>query len=234
VYSGAGHEHARTTSAVEATRGEVLFASEGRLVDTVYSAACGGFTENNEAIWSMQPEASLRGHLDATGDLLHALTRFAGGLRREADVVAFLGTPAATFCRVASVERGQRYRWQVRRSAGELTRLIATEHPEIGTVRDLKAVERGVSGRIRVLRIVGDRGEVRVQGDMHIRTLLGGLKSTLFVVTRDGGDFVLNGGGWGHGVGMCQTGAIGMAERGSGYREILGHYYRGSRLRKLY
>ncbi|HEY3357187.1 MAG TPA: SpoIID/LytB domain-containing protein [Polyangia bacterium] len=236
VYSGAGHEHPRTTQAVEATRGEVLFQpGEGGLVDTVYSAACGGFTEHNESIWNMRPEPTLRGHLDAEGDALKTLTRFAGGLRTDGDVAAWLATPAAAFCKIASLERGQRYRWKARRSPAELTRLVAAEHPEIGVVTSLVADERGVSGRIRSLRIVGQRGEATVRGDFHIRTLLGGLKSALFTVSRDpGGDFVFSGAGWGHGVGMCQTGAIGMAERGHSYREILGHYYRGSRLRKLY
>jgi SpoIID/LytB domain protein len=234
VYSGAGHEHPRTTQAVEATRGEVLFAGEGRLVDTFYSAACGGFTEDNDAIWNMRPAATLRGHLDATGELLKGLARFAGGLRTDAGVAAFVATPAASYCKLASVERGQRHRWTVRRSVSEVTRMIAAEHPGVGTVRDLVPLERGVSGRMRALRIVGDRGEVTVRGDMAIRTLLGGLKSTLVAFAREGDTFVLSGAGWGHGVGLCQTGAIGMAERGRSYREILSHYYLGSRLRRLY
>jgi stage II sporulation protein D len=234
VYSGAGHEHARTTSAVGATRGEVLFAEAGRLVDTVYSAACGGFSEDNDAIWNMRPDRTLRGHLDATGETLKALARFAGGLRSERDVAAFLASPAPAFCRAASTERGQRYRWKVRRSAAELSRLIAAEYPVVGNVRELKPLERGVSGRIRALRIVGDRGEATVRGDFHIRTVLGGLKSTMFVVAKTGDEFVFSGGGFGHGVGMCQTGAIGMAEQGLSYRDILAHYYPGSRLRKLY
>jgi stage II sporulation protein D len=239
VYSGAGHEHPRTTAAVAATRGVVLFApGEGRLVDTVYSACCGGFTEHNDQVWNMRPESSLRGHLDATGALLAPLQRFAAGLRNERLLGAFLTTAAPTYCKLSSMERGQRYRWKARRTAAELTRIIGAEYPEVGAVRGLTPLERGVSGRVRALRIVGKRGEVTVRGDMRIRTLLGALKSAMFVVTPHDGaagrEFLFTGGGWGHGVGMCQTGAIGMAERGMTYRQILQHYYLGSRPRKLY
>jgi stage II sporulation protein D len=239
VYSGAGHEHPRTTAAVEATRGVVLFGpGEGRLVDTVYSACCGGFSEHNDQIWNMRPESTLRGHLDATGELQRALQRFAGGLRTEEAVTAFLQATAPTYCKLSSGERGQRYRWKARRSTAEITRAVNAAYPHVGTVRDLQIGERGVSGRVRSLRIVGERSEITARGDFHIRTLLGGLKSALFVMTATdaagGREYTFTGGGWGHGVGMCQTGAIGMAEKGKKYQEILQHYYQGSRPRKLY
>ena len=85
-----------------------------------------------------------------------------------------------------------------------------------------------------VLAITGDKGSVEVSGDLHIRRLLGGLKSTLFEVKRDGAMFVFHGAGFGHGVGMCQLGAIGMAEAGRSDDKILAHYYRGTHLHKLY
>ena len=94
--------------------------------------------------------------------------------------------------------------------------------------------QRGVSGRIGTLAIQGDRGSVEVSGDLYIRRLLGGLKSTLFEVTRDGDAFVFRGAGFGHGVGMCQMGAMGMAHAGKTHAQILAHYYRGTHLHKLY
>jgi stage II sporulation protein D len=235
VYSGAGHEHPRTTAAVEATRGVVLFGpGEGRLVDTVYSACCGGHTEHNDLVWNMRPESTLRGHLDATGEMESALKRFAGGLRTDEAVTAFLQATSPTYCKVSSGERGQRYRWKARRTTAEITKAVSASYPSLGTVRDLQPGERGVSGRVRSLRIVGEKGEITARGDFHIRTLLGGLKSALFVMTKQDGEYLFTGGGWGHGVGMCQTGAIGMAERGKSYQELLQHYYLGSRPRKLY
>ena len=101
-------------------------------------------------------------------------------------------------------------------------------------MRRLIARQRGVSGRIGVLAIEGDKGRVEVSGDLHIRRLLGGLKSTLFEVSRQGDGFVIRGAGFGHGVGMCQMGAMGMAAAGRRSAQILAHYYRGSHLHRLY
>ena len=106
--------------------------------------------------------------------------------------------------------------------------------PEIGRVKTLIPKQRGVSGRIQILTITGDKASVDVAGDLKIRRLLGGLKSTLFDVKRDGNTFVFQGAGFGHGVGMCQLGAIGMAEANKTNEQILGHYYRGTHLHRLY
>ena len=78
------------------------------------------------------------------------------------------------------------------------------------------------------------QGTAQIGGELTIRRLFGGLKSSLFVVRRDGDAWSFDGAGFGHGVGMCQTGAIGMAEAGYKYPQILEHYYRGSKIRKLY
>jgi SpoIID/LytB domain protein len=91
-----------------------------------------------------------------------------------------------------------------------------------------------------VLRVSGERGSKLVRGELTIRRLLGGLRSSMFLVAPVAGPdgkpaaFRFTGGGWGHGVGMCQTGATGMAAAGKTYQEILGHYYAGSRLVTLY
>ena len=77
-------------------------------------------------------------------------------------------------------------------------------------------------------------GTAEVSGDLKIRRLLGGLKSTLFEVSREGDAFVFHGAGFGHGVGMCQMGAMGMASAGKAHAQILGHYYRGTHLHRLY
>jgi SpoIID/LytB domain protein len=84
------------------------------------------------------------------------------------------------------------------------------------------------------LQIKGEKGSIELTGDLKSRRLLGGLKSTLFEVERDGARFVFRGAGFGHGVGMCQMGAIGMANGGKTHAQILGHYYRGTRVHRLY
>lgn len=237
VYAGAGKEAARATEAVRTTRGEVLFrADEDDLADAYYSASAGGFTENNDTIWGENgPDPILRGHLDAPPETAAAV-RFARGLGTDELLRAFLTSGPETWAGRSSYNR-DRYRWTVKRSAAELDRILAPLG--VGAVQELLLGERGVSGRLRQVTVRGARGERVVRGDLKIRQTLGNLRSAMFVldVRREGGrpvEWTFSGAGFGHGVGMCQTGAIGMGEAGKDYRAILGHYYRGSRVVALY
>ena len=224
VYGGAGKEDARTTKAIEKTRGMVLLRDGGGLVDIRYSATCGGHSEDNEAIWGGDPDPSLRGRRDDPK----------GGMSKVTSIDAFLAEdPKSFWC--GRVEKSRnRFRWTEKIDANDLTARVSTEYPEVGRIKTLTPKQRGVSGRIQILTIAGDKASVDVAGDLKIRRLLGGLKSTLFDVKRDGNTFVFNGAGFGHGVGMCQLGAIGMAEAGKAHAQILEHYYRGTHLHKLY
>jgi SpoIID/LytB domain protein len=226
VYAGAGKEDPRTTRAVEKTRGLVLLRDGGGLVDIRYSASCGGHTEDNDAIWGGDPDPSLRGRADTPKAEATRVT--------EDNLDAFLSTdPHDSWC--GRVEHARsKVRWTEKLSLDDLSARVATEYPEIGRVKALAAKQRGVSGRIEILTITGDKGMIDVTGDLHIRRLLGGLKSTLFAIHKDGSAIVLRGAGFGHGVGMCQLGAIGMAEAGKLHDAILAHYYRGTHLHKLY
>jgi SpoIID/LytB domain protein len=228
VYAGAGKEDPRTTRAIEATRGMVLVRDGGGLVDVRYSASCGGHGEDNDAIWGGEADPSLRGRPDGGGGGNGAMSRIT-----DDNIGAFLDGDRDAWCNQPRLGKA-RFRWTERVSAAELTARVATEHPEIGRVQRLVARQRGSSGRIGVLAIEGDKGKVEIAGDLHIRRLLGGLKSTLFEVARQGDAFVFRGAGFGHGVGMCQMGAIGMASAGRSHTQILGHYYRGSHLHRLY
>jgi stage II sporulation protein D len=236
VYAGAGHEHPRATRAVSKTRGRVLVRADGTLVDARYSASCGGHGEHNHNIWQLKPDPALHGHLDMASSAESA--PFRNGITNE-NIDAFLRSPAdAAYCGMTRYSKG-RYRWTERLDAEELTRRVAEHHPKVGRVRALEPVERGVSGRILALRIRGDQGSAVARGDLHIRRMLGGLRSTLFTITPIGDAdapraFELRGAGFGHGVGMCQLGAIGMAERGMQHDTILKHYYPGSGIQRLY
>jgi len=127
------------------------------------------------------------------------------------------------------------YSWEERRTRREIEATIG-DRLAIGQLRGFEVLERGVSGRIARLRVVGSRGTAEIRGFDVRRTL--GLRESLVVieVLRDAqGDIetvVFAGKGWGHGVGLCQVGAYGMALRGASYREILAHYYRGATLAK--
>ena len=230
VYAGAGKEHPRTTKAVERTRGLVLLRDGGGLVDARYSAACGGHGENNDAIWGGDPDPSLRGRPDGEGGMSPI---------DDKNIDAFLAqNPKKLWCGRTRLSEG-RFRWTARLTAEDLSARVAAQYPKLGRVIALEPVSRGVSGRIQKLRIRGRGGTVVAEGDLYIRRLLGGLKSTLFKITVEGPAFaptafVLSGAGFGHGVGMCQVGAIGMAEAGRTHAYILSHYYPGTHLHRLY
>jgi SpoIID/LytB domain protein len=231
VYAGASRETPRTTAAVQATRGQVLFASDGKtLVDAFYSANCGGHTEHNENVWSDQaPLTSLRGHRDTTARPGDA---FAAGIT-DALLERFLVEPPAAYCGDAHQQGGpDRFRWSVTRSAAELERLLAGLR--LGRLLAIDVLERGVSGRARAVRLTGSARTELVRGELHIRKTFGNLRSSMFLVKLEGGAATFRGGGFGHGVGLCQTGSIGMAETGKSYLDILRHYYQGSVVRKLW
>lgn len=236
VYAGAGHEHPRTTDAVATTKGMVLVRKDGSLVDTVYSAHCGGHSEHNDNTWPVKADANLRGHLDAPQGA-PGLERFAPGVS-EATFEAWLAAPAAkTYCGGSRFNQNK-YRWSERIPAARMNALV--KQLKVGPVRELRVLARGISGRVNLLEVKGALGSQKVRGELVLRQLFGGLRSSMFSVKAEPGAsgqveaFVFRGGGWGHGVGMCQTGAIGMAERGKSYQEILRHYYAGSELRPLY
>jgi stage II sporulation protein D len=126
------------------------------------------------------------------------------------------------------------YRWEVRMTPDDVGRAVA-RYGAVGTVREVKPLRLGVSGRVVEAAIVGSEGELTLKG-LQVRWGLG-LRENLFVIDRerhpDGSvsRFIFTGKGWGHGVGLCQVGASGMAQQGATYEQILRHYYRGIRVR---
>ncbi|MBI3185823.1 MAG: SpoIID/LytB domain-containing protein [Myxococcales bacterium] len=230
VYRGLSGEAASTNAAVEATRGEALFSPDGRLVDAVYSAVCGGHTESNEVVWGGPADPSLRGRPDTLpGRKAPA---------KPEDLPAFLSSELPAACRLSSFAQPAKYRWERHFTAEEVDALTA--HLQLGPVRAIAVAERGVSGRARLLTLSGERGATQVRGELNIRRMFGMLNSAMFVVSPERGPdgklagWTFRGGGWGHGVGMCQTGAIGRAEAGQRYQAILGHYYNGAQVARVY
>ena len=230
VYKGLSGEAETTTAAVEATRGEALFSADQRLVDSVYSAVCGGHTEDNDVVWGGPANPNLRGKPDVLK------TERAAPLPKE--MSAFLAAEAPAACRLATLAQPGKYRWERRFTAEEVDRLTADLR--VGPVRSMAVLGRGVSGRARSLKIEGVARSVEVRGELNIRKLFGMLNSAMFIVeserSPDGAirAFTFRGGGWGHGVGMCQLGAIGRAEAGQDYRAILRHYFNGAEVVRLY
>jgi stage II sporulation protein D len=232
VYGGLGGERPTTDRAVAETRGEALFSKAGLLVDSVYSAVCGGHTEDNETVWGGPPDPSLRG----VSDLADGDPREPG--RTEARVRRWIAADPPGYCKLSGMAAPGKYRWVKRFTADEIDAAFASMG--VGHVLALHPLERGPSGRAAALRIVGDEGEAELRGELVIRRRLGNLNSSAFVVDVEAGAdgkpqaFVFRGAGWGHGVGMCQTGAIGRAQRGENYRDILRHYFGGAEITRIY
>jgi SpoIID/LytB domain protein len=210
VYAGAGHEDPRATAAVQATRGELLVrdGAAAELVDTVYSASCGGHTEDNDSAWGTAPDPSLRGVPDSDGG----------------------GEPYCARPKGAAAS----FRWTTPIDLASVAARAGT-----GPLTAVEVLGRGVSGRATRLRLRGTTATKEIDGELAVRRVLGGLKSSLVTLEArsDGGRLVelsARGAGHGHGVGLCQWGAVGMAEAGASYRDILGHYYAHAHLRKLY
>lgn len=232
VYGGETKEHPRTTAAVRATRGQLLFDDRG-LVDTVYSSNCGGRSEAFQRMWGGPRNPTLEGVVDAPAGADLAGTD-------ESAVAAHIDhPPEGAYCAVTGRNSGV-FRWTVTRSGADVSVAVNKLAP-VGEVHTIQAVTRGRSGRALVVEYIGTTGRHTVTGEYVNRKLLGNLKSGLWIVTREGGaagraptTWNFRGGGFGHGVGLCQHGAIGQALGQRTFDQILKHYYPGSRLEKAW
>ncbi|MEE2836883.1 MAG: SpoIID/LytB domain-containing protein [Myxococcota bacterium] len=236
VYRGVGARHPNTDRATQETKGQLLFdhtkplRGAQPLAHAQYSAICGGHTEDNDAVWNQSPSPLLRGLPD--GRVPPPPTSDDAALSRwiESD-------EASPWCQVSSLANHKMFRW-TRTLNGK--RLKAVEKAlGVGALRALTITERGVSGRARSLIVRGTRGQTVLEPELRIRRALGNLPSSLFTMklARRGQRLVgvtFRGRGWGHGVGMCQMGAIGMAEAGYDNASILKHYYPGSSIQTVY
>jgi SpoIID/LytB domain protein len=231
VYAGAGSEDERTNAAVDRTIGRVLMRpNESQLVDTVYSANCGGHSEDNEHVWPSPADPQLRATADPK-----LLEQFAKGIDGK-NIEAWLTSEPEAYSRPSSKHTASSYRWTV-----ALDPAAVAGNPEIpskfGKLEAIEIHARGRSGRATHATLHGSKDKVELHGELRIRKALGGLKSSMFVIDKqrdEFGRFVLHGGGHGHGVGLCQHGAMGMAAAGMSYGPILHHYYRDSKLIRLW
>ncbi len=236
-YRGVGRERKNSIQAVFETEGEVLFYDD-EICDTRFSKICGGIAESFEHVWGGAP----RPYLVAVSDTLVDVEI---PVNTEEKAREFIDSNPPAYCNLNSFEKIPEYlefarpyfRWEVVYTRDELGRIFRKKTGyDIGEIMDIIPLARGDSGRIKKLKIIGEKGERTIAGELNIRQALHEttLYSSMFYVLKDGEKIIFKGGGWGHGVGMCQIGAAMMAEKGKKYDEILYHYYRGSKLRKIY
>ncbi|HOV72389.1 MAG TPA: SpoIID/LytB domain-containing protein [Candidatus Hydrogenedentes bacterium] len=228
AYGGDNGRQKTTDDAVAATRGMVLVA-EDRVVPAVFSANCGGWTEHNDTVWSGPPNNALRG----VPDFPPKANPAPNGPESHGWAKWLKSTPAA-YC----AGNRESFRWTKRMTAKELTDIVNKRYP-VGPVRAIETGDRGVSGRLKWVKIIGTKKSEIVRKDLDIRLAFGGLNSAMFMVEAQGRPgspdaFVFTGGGRGHGVGLCQDGARGMASAGATYSGILKHYFAMAALARLH
>jgi len=244
VFSGISKNMPETDRAVRATIGRVLWKRD-RIIDSIFGAVCGGHGEDVEKAWGGKAHDFLRGRFDGPD----RLKRF-GDLSREENARRWIDAEPTAFCNSrkgllpsAMNYTKKYYRWQVRLAQQELhDALTRFAGRDWGPVLQLVPLKRGVSGRIILLRIAAAAGDTVLSGELNIRKALSAttLWSSCFYVSSETATngvpaaFILRGAGWGHGVGMCQTGAAVMALLGKSCDKILKHYYQGAGIKKLY
>jgi len=239
---------AHVAEAIRQTAGQVL-TDEDEICDARFSKCCGGETEEFQYCW----ENLRKPYLIALRD---APQQEALDLTVEANADRWIRSSPESFCntRDAKVlsqvlnnydqETSDFYRWRVEYTQQQVQQLLTEKLGiDFGAVVDLIPVERGTSGRLSKLRIVGEKLTLVIGKELEIRRALSKshLYSSAFVVDAlDRNEqgipkrFALIGAGWGHGVGLCQIGAAVMGERGYGYKEILLHYYPGAIIKQIY
>ena len=201
--------------AIEATRGLVL-TYEGKVCDARFSKCCGGMTEVFESCW----ENIHHPYLVAKPDPYCNTT----DKRILSQVLNNYDQETTDF-----------YRWEVHYTTEELSALVARKSGiDFGRILDLIPMERGVSDRIIMLKVVGEKCTMTVGKELEIRKWLSEshLYSSAFDVEKTSDGFTLHGKGWGHGVGLCQIGAAVMGDQGIPFDEILSFYYPQAELTK--
>ena len=203
--------------AISQTRGQVLMYGD-EICDARFSKCCGGVTEEFQYCWEDTPKPYLVSFQDPycnTNDK-HILSQVLNDFDQE--------TPDF-------------YRWEVKYTKAEVSELVNRKlKDDFGEIVDLIPVERGKSGRIWKLKIVGTKKTFTIGKELEIRRALSEshLYSSAFDVEKTDDGFILHGKGWGHGVGLCQIGAAVMGEQGHPYDDILLFYYRGAEIKRLY
>ena len=247
--------------AIRQTLGQVLLDGED-ICDARFSKCCGGETEEFQYCWEDTPKS----YLTAVRDLVLGVkneeqedsSRFTlhSSLQDEATAERWIRSNPPAFCNTTDKkilsqvlndydqETADFYRWKVTYSQEKLQQLFEEKlKMNFGAILDMKAVERGKSGRISKLQIIGTEKTFMIGKELEIRRALSDthLYSSAFVVDKYDKDeqgvpqrFEIIGAGWGHGVGLCQIGAAVMGEQGYAYNDILLHYYQGAEIKQLY
>jgi stage II sporulation protein D len=200
AYQGIDRRTRRVQDAVDATRNEVI-SYRGTLVPTFFHASCGGHTASIEEVWKQT-------------------------VQKAASSSAM---PPSVYCSACAATA--HHQWQADVTHSSFTKKMKSWGAKIGELVRVEVMGRTASGRVSQVRLIGSHGNETISSE-KLRSLIGYnvLKSGFFEVEKTSGGILFKGEGWGHGVGLCQFGAQRMAERGATCRQILAHYFPGSKI----
>ena len=251
-YQGITNITTKSKQASKKTFGHFLIHDD-QICDTRYSKSCGGISENNENVWNELPKPYLRAIFDGSSKTIPDLSN-------NQKLQAWIKNPPNCYCGYKYIneknlkkyigkvdKKGAYFRWSVRFTQDELTRVVNQKcNTSFEAVTSLNPLKRGVSGRITKLEISGIENEksrnVHLNSEYEIRDALHPefLYSSAFIIILDSDEnqiiksITLQGAGWGHGVGLCQIGALGMALSNKTSAEILFHYFPSTKIKKIY
>ena len=230
VYSGLNGENKSTNIAVNDTRGQVLYGSNSKLLDTFYSHCCGGYTQDASEVWGMHKNNSLIGVYDGKNNMWNfPLSPYF--------LEQYVRTSPKVYC-TATGEQETSFRWIRYLDANSLSYYLDRKG-ELGKIKEVKPLKRAKGGALTKLYILGDKGNKTYDFD-SMRTVLGKMRSNVvkWEYMKDSQGYVkeiyIYGAGWGHGVGMCQRGLKGMAEDNQDYKSMLYHYFPGAYIKNRY
>jgi len=242
-YQGVTRESEVSRNALDLTRNAIL-EYDGHVADTRYSKSCGGLSEDYNTAWDDWNIPYLKTiqcvYSDSKDEKVSLNIDWS---ENDSFERALVDQPIKAACNPAlypypqsSKEMEKLFRWKMVIPGAELAELIELRTGRsLGYINSLEILERGKSGRIRYLRVIGENGSVTVGKELQIRRLLSHshFPSSAFTIERqDDGVFMFEGLGWGHGVGMCQLGSAALAAKGWKWEKLLSHYYPGTELIK--
>lgn len=233
VFSGNRRRTAKSDLAVDETKSLIL-GENGKPINAYYASNCGGHSELIKNVWGDRPAPES-----------YTISQFDWEEQSELDlsieenVREWIFSNPSSYCnpninRELTEWSQNNFRWKRELAFDEATKMTSKGN-ELGNLLDIEILKRGTSGRAYIANFIFENDNVEVRGELKIRQMFSPpLRSSCFIVDKTETGFVLHGAGWGHGVGMCQSGAITMANSGKSFEEILNHYYQKAELLKIY
>lgn len=233
VFSGNQKRSSLSDQAVEETR-SIILSEKGKPINAYYSSNCGGHSELIKNVWGERPGVESYGVSGFDTENFDQLD-----LSNEIVLREWLFSNPSSYCNPNTTSdlpswSKNNFRWKFDYTTNAIS-IMTSKGKNYGNLLDIKILQRGESGRAIRAQFIFEKENVEIKGELKIRQMFAPpLRSACFVVDKTDSGFTLYGAGWGHGVGMCQSGAIGMAKNGNNFEEILKQYYRKAELIKIY